>query len=166
MRGRVAWLRAATPEYSSEPYERLASALRASGEDSEAREVLLAKQRRRRETLTPAGRVWGWLQDVTVGYGYRPGRAAVWMGVLWALGAVYFSAHPAPPAADSGGYAPHWSPALYALDLLLPVIDLGQDNAWRVSGAGQWVASSLTLLGWMLATTAAAGASRLLRRGT
>jgi hypothetical protein len=54
---------------------------------------------------------------------------------------------------------------LYALDLLLPVIDLGQDNAWRESGADQWVASGLIVLGWTLATTAAAGASRLLRRG-
>jgi len=61
---------------------------------------------------------------------------------------------------------PHWNPALYALDLLLPVIDLGQDNAWREVGTGQWVASALILLGWMLATTAAAGASRLLRRGS
>jgi hypothetical protein len=162
---RIAWLHDATPEYSPEAYERLAAALRAGGEDSDAREVLLAKQRRRRETLPVAGRVWGWLQDVTVGYGFRPGRAAVWMGVLWALGAAYFAAHGAPRPTDSG-YRPHWSPALYALDLLLPVIDLGQDNAWRVSGVDQWVASVLTLLGWTLATTAAAGASRLLRRGT
>jgi hypothetical protein len=165
LRERIAWLHAATPEFRPEPYERLAAALRASGEDAEAREVQLARQRRRRDSLPVAGRVWGWLQDVTVGYGYRPGRAAVWMAVLWALGAVYFAAHPVPRPADSG-YVPHWSPTLYALDLLLPVIDLGQDNAWREAGTGQWVASALILLGWMLATTAAAGASRLLRRGS
>jgi hypothetical protein len=164
LRARLDWLRAATPDFRPEPYERLAAALRAGGEDAEAREVLLARQRRRRETLPVAGRVWGWLQDVTVGYGYRPGRAAVWMAVLWALGATYFALRPTPPPADAGGYHPHWSPALYALDLLLPVIDLGQDNAWRESGATQWAASALTLLGWMLATTAAAGATRLLRR--
>jgi hypothetical protein len=163
LRARIDWLHAATPEYSPGPYERLATALRAGGEDAEAREVLLAKQRRRRESLPVAARGWGWLQDVTVGYGYRPGRAAVWMAVLWALGAGYFAAHPSPPAADSG-YLPHWNPALYALDLLLPVIDLGQDNAWREAGLAQWVASVMTLLGWILATTAAAGASRLLRR--
>ena len=161
---RIAWLHGATPEYSPEAYERLASALRAGGEDAEAREVLLAKQRQRRETLPVAGRVWGWLQDITVGYGYRPGRAAVWMAVLWALGAAYFAAHHTPPPADDG-YRPHWNPALYALDLLLPVINLGQDNAWREAGTAQWIASALTVLGWILATTAAAGASRLLRRG-
>lgn len=164
LRDRIAWLSAATPEFRPEPYEQLANALRAAGEDAEAREVQLARQRRRRETLPPAGRIWGWLQDVTVGYGYRPGRAAVWMAVLWAFGAAYFAANPTPPPADSG-YLPHWNPVLYALDLLLPVIDLGQDNAWRESGVGQWVASGLIVLGWTLATTAAAGASRLLRRG-
>ena len=165
LRARIEWLHAATPEFSAEPYERLAAALRAGGEDAEAREVQLARQRRRRESLPLAGRVWGWLQDVTVGYGYRPGRAAVWMAVLWAVGAVYFAVHRTPAPTDSG-YVPHWNPALYALDLLLPVIDLGQDNAWREVGTGQWVASALILLGWMLATTAAAGASRLLRRGS
>ena len=73
--------------------------------------MLLAKQRRRRESPPPAGRIWGWLQDVTVGYGYRPGRAAVWMAVLWAIGAVYFASNPVPHPSDSG-YGPHWNPAL------------------------------------------------------
>jgi hypothetical protein len=163
LRERIAWLAAATPEYSPEPYEHLAAALRVSGEDSDAREVLLAKQRRRRETLPLAGKLWGYLQDVTVGYGYRAGRAALWMAVLWAIGATFFRAHPPPPL--KAGEAPHWSAALYALDLLLPVIDLGQDSAWRPAGGEQWAAAVLVVLGWVLATTVAAGASRLLRRG-
>jgi hypothetical protein len=163
LRDRIAWLAAATPEYSPGPYEQLAAALRAGGEDADAREVLLAKQRRRRETLPPAGKAWGYLQDVTVGYGYRPGRAAIWMALLWAFGALYFSGHPAPVSADSGAH-PHWSPPLFALDLLLPVIDLGQENAWRLSGTAQWTAALLSILGWVLATSVATGASRLLRR--
>ncbi|MEU1780529.1 oxidoreductase [Streptomyces abikoensis] len=159
---RLDWVAAATPEYAPEPYERLAGALRASGEDADARAVLLAKQRRRRETLPPAGRAWGHLQDWTVAYGYRPGRAAVWMAVLWAIGACYFSYRPLPPIKEGEG--PVWNPELYTLDLLLPVVDLGQGTAWRPAGAAQWVVAALTLLGWILATTVAAGASRLLRR--
>jgi hypothetical protein len=168
LRERIAWLAAATPEYSPEPYEHLAAALRVSGEDSDAREVLLAKQRRRRETLPVAGKLWGYLQEIMVGYGYRPGRAAVWMALLWAVGAVFFSVRfppETPPAATDSGAFPHWSAPLFALDLLLPVINLGQDNAWRLEGYVQWVAAVLTMLGWILATTVAAGASRLLRRG-
>ncbi len=84
------------------------------------------------------------------------------MAVLWALGAVYFSYRPVPPLKEGEG--PVWNPELYTLDLLLPVIDLGQGTAWRPEGGTQWVVAALTLLGWILATTVAAGASRLLRR--
>ncbi|MFJ3923691.1 oxidoreductase [Streptomyces sp. NPDC090022] len=160
---RLAWLEAATPEYSPEPYERLASVLRAGGEDADAREVLLAKQRRRRRTLPLAGKLWGYVQDWTVAYGYRPGRAAMWMAVLWAAGAVLLSTHdPRPIKPDE---APQWNAVLFALDLLLPVIDLGQQDRWRLTGGWQWAAAALVMLGWILATTVAAGASRLLRRG-
>ncbi|MEU9096140.1 oxidoreductase [Streptomyces sp. NPDC048361] len=159
---RLEWVTAATPEYGPEPYERLAGVLRGSGEDADAREVLLAKQRRRRETLPLAGKAWGVLQDLTVAYGYRPGRAALWMAVLWAAGTLAFSHYdPRPIKADEH---PDWNAALYALDLLIPVVNLGQDGYWRLSGAWQWAATLLILLGWILATTVAAGASRLLRR--
>ena len=110
------------------------------------------------------GRLWGHLQDVTVGYGYRPARAALWMAVLWAVGAMYFLLHGRPAPLDSQAF-PHWNAALFALDLLLPVVDLGQSGAWRLSGAEQWIASVVDMLGWVLASTVAAGASRLLRRG-
>ncbi|MGW3464115.1 oxidoreductase [Streptomyces olivaceoviridis] len=159
---RLDWVAAATAEYAPEPYERLAAVLRAAGEDEDAREVLLAKQRRRRETLPLAGKSWGYLQDWTVAYGYRPGRAAVWMAVLWAAGTLAFTRADHPPV-SSGGH-PVWSPALFTLDLLLPVIDLGQAGQWQLRGGWQWLAAALILIGWVLATTVAAGATRLLRR--
>ena len=121
---RLEWVAAATAEYNPEPYERLATVLRAGGEDEDAREVLLAKQRRRRETLPLAAKLWGYVQDWTVAYGYRPGRAAVWMAVLWAASSVAFAHADHPPI--KGGEHPPWNPPLFALDLLLPVIDLGQ----------------------------------------
>ncbi|MGW2812932.1 oxidoreductase [Streptomyces sp. NPDC001415] len=160
---RLDWVTAATPEYAPEPYERLAAVLRGSGEDADAREVLLAKQRRRRETLPLAAKAWGVLQDLTVAYGYRPGRAALWMAVLWAAGTLAFSHYdPQPIKADEH---PEWNAALFALDLLIPVVNLGQDSYWKLTGLWQWAAAAGTLLGWILATTVAAGASRLLRRG-
>ncbi|WP_439900790.1 oxidoreductase [Streptomyces somaliensis] len=159
---RLEWVAAATPEYAPEPYERLATVLRGCGEDADAREVLLAKQRRRRETLPLAAKLWGYLQDWTVAYGYRPGRAAVWMAVLWAAGALAFSFYePVPIKREE---FPHWDAGLYALDLLLPVINLGQEGYWRLSGAWQWLSTVLVLVGWILATAVAAGASRLLGR--
>ncbi|MFF1418751.1 oxidoreductase [Streptomyces sp. NPDC058280] len=159
---RLEWVAAATPEYAPEPYERLAHVLRNSGEDADAREVLLAKQRRRRETLPLAAKLWGYLQDWTVAYGYRPGRAALWMAVLWGAGTIAFTRHP--PQALHAEQHPPWNASLYALDLLVPVIDLGQDGYWLLEGGWQWAAAALILLGWILATTVAAGATRLLRR--
>ncbi|MFJ2115411.1 MULTISPECIES: oxidoreductase [unclassified Streptomyces] len=160
---RLEWLTAATPEYSPEPYERLAQVLRNTGEDADAREVLLAKHRRRRETLPLAGKLWGYLQDWTVAYGYRPGRAALWMAALWGASTLVFAHHP--PAPLRPGEHPVWNPGLYALDLLIPVIDFGQDGYWLLYGGWQWAAAVLTVVGWILATTVAAGATRLLRRG-
>ncbi|MEU9334719.1 oxidoreductase [Streptomyces sp. NPDC048290] len=161
---RLAWVSAATAEYNPEPYERLAAVLRAGGEEEDAREVLLAKQRHRRETLPPAAKLWGFAQDMTVAYGYRPGRAAVWMAVLWAAGSLAF-AYAGKPMASGNAGDPPWDPALFALDLLLPVIDLGQTTLWQLRGGWQWLSTALVLTGWILATTVAAGATRLLRRG-
>ncbi|MGY1582465.1 oxidoreductase [Streptomyces sp. MN13] len=161
---RLEWVAAATAEYNPDPYERLASVLRAGGEDEDAREVLLAKQRRRRETLPPAAKFWGYAQDWTVAYGYRPGRAAVWMAVLWAAGSLAFAYAGQPEAAGGGAAKPPWNPALFALDLLLPVIDLGHAGGWQLRGGWQWLGAAMILLGWVLATTVAAGATRLLSR--
>ncbi|MBA0050358.1 oxidoreductase [Streptomyces sp. AJS327] len=162
VRQRLQWVASATPEYSPEPYEQLAAMYRATGEDTNARTVLLEKHRRRRETLPLLGKLWGYLQDWTVAYGYRPAQAALWMAVLWASGTLLFSQRP--PGALKGEEAPHWSAALYVLDLLLPVISLGHDSAWNPAGGYQWAAAVLILLGWTLATTIAAGATRLLSR--
>jgi hypothetical protein len=159
---RLDWVAAATAEYNPEPYERLAAVLRAGGEDEDAREVLLAKQRRHRESLPPAAKLWGYAQDWTVAYGYRPGRAAVWMAVLWAAGSFAFAQAGHPPM--KRGEHPEWDPVLFSLDLLLPVIDLGQVGFWQLRGGWQWLAAAMILLGWVLATTVAAGATRLLRR--
>ncbi|WP_155055333.1 oxidoreductase [Streptomyces blattellae] len=159
---RLEWVAAATAEYNPEPYERLATVLRAGGEDEDAREVLLAKQRRRRETLPAAAKLWGYVQDWTVAYGYRPGRAAVWMALLWAASSVAFTQADHPPV--ESGENPPWNSTLFALDLLLPVIDLGQVGFWRLRGGWQWLAAAMILVGWILATTVAAGATRLLRR--
>jgi hypothetical protein len=57
-----------------------------AGRDDDARTVLLAGERRRRGGLSGLGRAWCWLQDLTVGYGYRSLRAAGWLLLLFAIG--------------------------------------------------------------------------------
>ncbi|KUL23992.1 hypothetical protein [Streptomyces regalis] len=159
---RLAWLADATPEYSPEPYDRLAASLRVAGEDVSANEVVLARLRRRRETLPLVLRAWDGFQDIVLGYGYRPARGLFWLVSLWVAGSLWFAYYPPPPL--SAEQAPHWQPAIYTLDLLLPVLDLGQEAAWRTSGASQWIALSLVILGWLLATILTAGAAAVILR--
>ncbi|WP_043663715.1 hypothetical protein [Streptomyces xylophagus] len=159
---RLAWVTSATPEYSPEPYDRLAASLRASGDDLDANDVDLAKLRRRRETLPLLLRAWDGFQDAVLGYGYRPARGLFWLLSLWLTGTLWFASNPPPPL--SAEEAPHWQPAIYTLDLLLPVLDLGQESAWRTAGASQWIALALVILGWLLATILTAGAAAVIFR--
>ncbi|MET8168520.1 hypothetical protein ABZT34_30430 [Streptomyces sp. NPDC005329] len=58
--------------------------------------------------------------------------------------------------------SPALNPLLYILDLLLPVADFGQHNAFHPTGWQQWLAASLIGAGWILATTT--GLTRALSR--
>ncbi|MGH3822315.1 MAG: hypothetical protein ACRDRA_05685, partial [Pseudonocardiaceae bacterium] len=159
---RLGWLRAVLPSYDPDPYDRLAASYRDGGHDDHADTVLLAKQRHRHSGHRSPGRLWGWLQEWTVGYGYRPWRAGWWLAACWLLGSLWFSYHPL-RSLDTD-QDPSWQPVIYAADLLIPVVNLGQDGLWRASGASAWVASVLTAVGWLLLSTGAAGATRILTR--
>lgn len=143
-------------------YEQLAAAYRTSGDEAAARTVQLAKLRRHRRTLPRYARLWGLLQDATVGYGYRPMRAAGWLFALLLSGSVAFAVRTPPPL--KAGEAPEFNPVFYTLDLLLPVIGFGQEAAFAPGGWQQWLSYLLIVTGWTLATTILAGISRSLSR--
>jgi hypothetical protein len=145
-----------------------------------------AGRRIRRRLLQLAG----FLYRITVGYGYRLQLALYWLVGLWLAGMVVFAAlapavqpDPRPvldatgrtsgcvvmpeadPVAVQPGYCGHFSPALYSLDLLVPVVDLGQKSAWHYRDTGlQVVADILQVAGWILATAAATAALGLVGR--
>ena len=159
----LAWLNHAPAVFRPQPYEQLAETYRRNGHDAFAREVLLAKERRRRAGLSPPAKLWGHLQDVMVGYGYRPWRAAGWLLLLLVGGTVVFGL--AQPVAAETTRAPRFNPFVYTLDHLLPIVDLGQRRAYvPVQEWQQWLSYALIILGWILATTIAAGITRALRR--
>ncbi|MFF1679948.1 oxidoreductase [Streptomyces sp. NPDC058256] len=159
---RVDWVRR-TPGYSPQPYEQLASWYRKVGHDDDARRVLLAKQRHRRRTLSPAGRAWGQVLDATVGYGYRPWLAGVWLLAMILLGTLVFEAHDPTPVKQGEG-AP-FQPLVYTLDLLIPIGGLGQRTNWYWTDSGpQWLAYALIATGWVLTTAVVAGVSRTLNK--
>ena len=53
---------------------------------------------------------------------------------------------------------------MYALDTLLPVVNLRQQAAWIPRGGAQWWASALILAGWILTAAMVAALTGLLRR--
>ncbi|MFJ5994938.1 membrane-associated oxidoreductase [Streptomyces sp. NPDC092370] len=148
--------------YVPHAYEQLTAAYRRIGDDPAARLVQLAKQRRRRGTLAWYGRLWGHVQDATVGYGFRPLRAAGWLVSLLVIGSLAYALHhPEPLKADE---APRFNPVFYTLDLLLPVISFGQEAAFAPTGWYQWLSYALVLTGWILATTVVTGITRTVSR--
>jgi hypothetical protein len=129
------------------------------------------------------------LYRITVGYGYRLQLALYWLVGLWLAGFLVFAflapaRAPEPvavvengrtqvcivlpdadPVADQPGYCGNFSPALYSLDLLIPVVDLGQKSSWHYRNEGiQLFSDFLQVAGWILATAAATAALGLVGR--
>jgi hypothetical protein len=159
-------LREATPEYAAQPYQQVAAAHRAAGDDDKVRRTLIRQRQDQidRSALTHAGRVWAWVTRVTLGYGYKPWRA-LWFLVAVAAIAValslFLGAHGGvarkPPAA---GQCSAVEQVGVGLDLGLPLIETGiRDHCdTTTSSAGQ----VLTVVGWGLKLLAAALAALFL----
>jgi hypothetical protein len=159
------------PTYAPRPYEQLASVYRAAGQDREARQVAIANRKAHRRSLTsrprdwPA-RAWSLFLGATVGHGYRPWQAAYWLAGAWIISVWVVSiaklAGDVTPAREG---APAINPWAYALDVLVPVVDLGQRSAWQVTSGGAriwfWLA---VLTGWALTTAVVAGVASAVRR--
>ncbi|MER7753138.1 hypothetical protein [Kitasatospora sp. NPDC097643] len=160
---RLAWLAAHVVNPSPALYAQVAAAYTRSGQEQAAREVVIHKERLRYQSLGPAGRIWGRLLGITVGYGYRPSRALYWLLLLLAAGTAYFQVTGAPRAVNPGS-GPSWDPLLYVIDLVVPFLSLGQRTAWDPAHTAKAIALLLTIAGWILTTAIAGGAARLLNR--
>jgi hypothetical protein len=166
VRERLGWLTRDRDGYSPQPYEQLAAVYRREGREQDAREVAIARQRVRRRTLALPGRLWSLLLDVAIGYGYRTWLAGVWLLGWWAVGTLVFAAaypHHLIPAAPNAPH-PAFQPVIYALDVLLPVVDLNQQEFWIPQGLARWFAWASILAGWLLATAIVAAVTGAVKR--
>ncbi|HRJ60290.1 MAG TPA: hypothetical protein PKZ97_00600 [Azospirillaceae bacterium] len=213
---RIAWVRKSQAErkFVPGPYEILAKALRAAGDEDGANEVAYAKRADRAKARKHklGRRISDFLLGAVVGYGYKPWRGLAWLIGLLITGFCVFSL--AGPMAEGGTgaikpavpivfdnnlarceadvwhpgqacktfidkieplethriyyflpieYTP-FSPFWYALDTLIPLVDLGQETAWSPSPIDQsvfkdpWGWAVLIylyahiIMGWLLTT--------------
>jgi hypothetical protein len=163
-------LRKRSPQFAPRHYDRLVAAYLDEGYEHEAEVVLMAKERHRfqsraagRPVTAPAVLLWSWMQRWIVGYGYRPMRAIIWLVMTTFIGSTWFALQPMPREmnADDDGV---WNPVLVAMDLALPIVDLGQDGLWQFDGPSQWVAGGLGVFGWLMLGAILACLPRTLRR--
>ncbi|MEV6239417.1 hypothetical protein [Lentzea sp. NPDC051838] len=152
-----------TPYYSTQPWVQLAAAHSAAGHERDVRRIRVAAQRdlRRRGQLSRWGRAWHLIRGVTVGHGYRPGLALVWLaGVLAvSIGVVLVSGAVRCSAVEQVGYA---------LNVATPLVKVDAARCTVApSAGGQFVLAStwvLQILAWAFATLFVAGFTGLVRR--
>jgi hypothetical protein len=148
-------LRKDVRRFDPQPYEQLAKVLKASGHASEARQILIEKERdyarrKRRAAKTPfqwLGVVWLGLMDKLTRHGYEPWRVLPYLAFFCCLGwGVYADAdrhHAMVPAKErvymsddyQDGKLPPQYPRLnafiYSADVFFPFVDLHQEGEWR-----------------------------------
>jgi len=160
---RLGWIARDAEGYLPQPYEQLIAAYRRAGQEQSARTVAIAKQRRRRQVLSPAARIWNWLLYLTIGYGYRTWQAGLWLLALWMTGAAVFAhAYPASMSATTRHPMPFNAP-VYALDVLLPIISLGEQDSWQPRGPALYAYWTLIILGWALTSALVAGLAGIIK---
>ncbi|MTH78618.1 hypothetical protein [Paracoccus aestuariivivens] len=240
---RRSWLETGSTQddrFFPQPYTQLAKVLRAMGHDTEARKVLIWRERRLRsqarqdlliardDTRWPAAhRQWQilnagihWIGDKLfdgiAAFGYRPFQTLISAFILWLVASCVAQftwsegsfapnsdvvltssawqnllledcipeigeaaksecvANPADTWSRVGKPGMDWesfSSLGYALDLVVPVLDLGQTSAWAPSkdrgpwGRGLWWGRwVLQALGWMIVLVFAAAVSGIMQR--
>jgi uncharacterized protein YjbI with pentapeptide repeats len=176
--------------FAPQPYEQLATAYQQAGQDTEARTVAIARRRDLRLYAKPKlnlyRRALNWLLEKTIQYGYQTWRAVLGIAVLYVIVLGFFwyaqhrtglivpaqstqGLHPQPTAGSCVQDYPCFSPAGYAVDTVIPLINVHQADYWRPNASAHlgwlfvYVSWAGIILGWTLATLAVAGYTGLVR---
>lgn len=170
-------IRSWTRTYSAQPYRQLATAHGSIGHDNEAKKVLMTQRRDQisRSDAKLHARLWAWMLRVTLGYGYKPGRALWWFAgvvIVAALLTLVTARIGGIAVIDSAGSTSPCSAVEQigvAVDISVPLIDPGSRNSCQVtvSTAGQVLTAAgwvLQLLAWAFTTLFVAGFTGVVRK--
>jgi hypothetical protein len=119
-------------------YQQLAKVLRESGQEVEAKRILIAKERARRKYGNLG--LWAWLGHWVLGFsmanGYKPQRLLLGAAAFVVLGGWLFGEGyqagtivPAKKVEENSHY-PSFDRWMYSLDTFLPIINFGQKDYW------------------------------------
>jgi hypothetical protein len=185
-----AWLRRQLPHYSAHPYESLAKALKAEADENAALRILIQKEDDvgLARSLPWWQRLWRGLLRYTVGHGYRPEWALVWILAIIALGAFLFDLGyreglMTPASTDvlvQEKYQkyreipkdyPTFSAWAYSIDAFIPFLDLVLEHYWIPNADAGWWGALLRIylwihigVGWILSSLFLTGVTGIIRR--
>ncbi|MBB5833192.1 hypothetical protein [Brachybacterium aquaticum] len=164
------WL-AVGADFESQPWAEVASFYHRVGQPGHARRMLIEMERRATGRLTPTRR---WLRRIlyggTVGYGYRPMLALIWLAVIAAVAGVltWWAPRGAFVNADDGSAsdaAVGPTPWVVAMEAALPAVDPVVDNPWEpIQLWMQVMFTALGAAGWLLGIFFVAGVTGILRK--
>jgi hypothetical protein len=155
-------LRDGTPRYAAQPYQQLAAGYRALGGERQARKVLMAQRDDQLTRIDPrprwSERLWGRITKLTLGYGYQPWRALLFLAAVVALSgvlAVALGSHGAlaqtGKTATPGRSCTVIQQVSVGLDLNLPVgTSVARVDCDLTSNSASATAAWLTAAGWVL----------------
>ena len=170
-----------TSEFAAQPYQQLAAGYRALGDDRQARQTLIAQRddQLARADTHRSERVWGKITKVTLGYGYKPWRALLFLAAVVAVScvlAIVLGSHGALKTTDKAAHQGQpctWVQKLsVGMDLNLPVgtsaarakCDLTKNSA---STTATWLTVTdwaLQILAWAFAALFVAGFTSAVRK--
>ncbi|MBI5191239.1 MAG: hypothetical protein HZA22_11290 [Nitrospirae bacterium] len=164
--------------FRPQPYEQLAKIFREMGRDSDAKEILIAKQDAQLKYLEKFSASWFWkiFLKYTIGYGYKTYYAIIYLSVMlllgWALYAWGFASQFIVHTSQHEGcyLCSPFNSFIYSLDVLIPVVDLCQTTHW-IPDVGNsngllirvaiWVE---TVWGWLFSSMAIASLTGLVKK--
>jgi len=162
----------------TQPYLHLAAYCGELGAADLQRKVLIAQQRRvtselgRRSVERWRRKLWSW----SVEYGYKPGRAIVWLVVCTLICAVIlvagggFLVHQTSSPANKRGVSNAEQAIAVAMDNVLPFADLGVADKWEADPVNVsqtvWLSLFVTLklLGWTMAALGLAAVTGVMKK--
>ncbi len=147
---RIKWIRLQPKEhFSTQPYIHLVKLYRQIGHESDAKEVLIAKQEdlRKYGKLSIVAWLWNWFLGVIIYHGYKSNQLFLFILLFLLLGVylfdwannlkvmqpskerVYISKEFQEKRSIPPEY-PQFNPIIYSIDAFVPFLDLHQEDYW------------------------------------